>query len=700
MATITPSSSASPLHDVYADNRSENVFGWVQPDEWETVAGPNKHLFVRAQQCAQCRSSPPSPLPCRNDAVPKHPLPFDAVAVDMHPPGSCGAPSCGYGADCCAYSRNASATTTAASLPQLAHARKRPRPSSDFGVTLTDILHRRSCRPISLADLRAFLLAQRVAHRRHPAYVPASDMARSRLLDLDLNLDLDTKRCATATSPPPLPPPCYDEVDALDFLVAYERYRAKWRQLTKAVRQKSPDAAAMVATEDALRPHDALRLDPETQPLRSELDHIVARYLGGRGAAVGPTKLRRAWIAMTKTQVRRPGSGSSDAVTLICPSSSSSKSPSMDSSYDKTEAHLHAAVAAAEGDRDLARLQWMLEVGLVSPDSVSLALHRASLSTHPDVLAPVAEQVHGYLSTHVAPYFLLSAARNLSRATSKGRLATGLACLMVAVTMTALLLVKPSPLAPHRGREGVERAWRVMLTPMWAAAIGYVLAYWTGVCVWLTLRGHREPDEEEEEVGQEEAEEAEEADEEKRNQEDAQLGYECQEEEKDEEGRPRGLEKYMAPELARILRFGRTPPRRPPPSPPIATCAPPPPSDPAAPATIQRNHRIPLVSSVSLIVSVFQPRPHCANPDPTSLVPTTKDAWNFDPHLALPSSPRKRGRVATWGDKAWRWTGFAVGTQKVKDERVRRAHQRSAVVALATDMVATAAVMAMLLAVP
>ncbi|KAJ1028375.1 hypothetical protein NDA16_001542 [Ustilago loliicola] len=235
-------------HDVYADNRDEDIFGWVQPDEWDTIAGPNKNNFLRGD-CVECVTDPDQPS-------------------ESSPTQSCAGPSCGYGAQCCAYSRRATHTQGPAEhapaflLPQ---SNKRAGPSkiadiarveqkSSLGVSLIDIIHGRSCRPISLLDLRTFLHFQRQPHKRLPSYYPASDIQSSAIDHFDLNLD-----STTASPPSPLlpkekqlaPPLHYDEVDALDFLVAYERYVTKFRDQSRSHRLKSPDPATCKAAVSA-----------------------------------------------------------------------------------------------------------------------------------------------------------------------------------------------------------------------------------------------------------------------------------------------------------------------------------------------------------------------------------------------------------------------------------------------------------------
>lgn len=494
-------------HDAHADNRDENIFGWIQPDEWDTVAGPNKNNFLRAD-CVECvTSSETSP-----SSVPS-------------PLRSCGRPSCGYGAPCCEYSRRATHTkgldelappfilrrstksTGPFKLPDLVNIESK----SSLGVNLIDIIHGRSCRPISLLDLRTFLHLQRQPQKRLPSYFPASDMQSTAIDNSNLNLSL----------PFTLPPSSqltekkeaaqrihYDEVDALDFLVAYERYLTHFRDQPRPERLMSPDPATCKAAVRAyvrlhckprnscdltaidvllqggdnadgddeipedisrevlarLKPAD-LGLRPETQPLRVEFDRLVQHYLSSR------------WVFALPSI--RKSSQKSDSVS------------SSDTAFKQS---------ASNTNEQMPRLRWMVDIGLISETELHLSLAECGFSTHPEVLAPVAEAVYAYMSQHVVPYFFISVARNLSPHTKRSRLMVGFVCTSIALVFSVLLIVSPSPLAPHanHGTGKILRWWRLLTAPAWCAGLGYILAYFTGLCVWLTIRGNREPDEEEE----------------------------------------------------------------------------------------------------------------------------------------------------------------------------------------------------------
>ncbi|CBQ72244.1 conserved hypothetical protein [Sporisorium reilianum SRZ2] len=524
--TLAPPDSrwrSATEHDVYTDNRDEDIFGWIQPDEWDTVAGPNKSNFMRGD-CVECAVDQPAAAASATEAA------------DVPPTlQSCGGPSCGYGAQCCEYSRRATHVSGPSQLnPALLLQRSdksgsnskiadlaKVEQKSSLGVSLVDIIHGRSCRPISLLDLRMFLHFQRQPHKRLPSYYPASDMQSSELDLFDLNLDAPSSSATSPTSPNLIKQKSsipqrlhHDEVDALDFLVAYERYITKFRDQPRADRLKSPDPATCKAAVrayvrrackprvssdltalDVLRqgadtpdeisdiPPEALQevlarlkpadlgLEPAAQPLRVEFDRLVHRYLCSRRVCILPSSSR-------KQRKKRDSNSSSD-----------------------TAAHHNEPPSQKLGSSDdekMPQLRWMVDVGLISESELQLCLAECDYSTHPDVLAPIADAVYAYMSQHVVPYFFISVARNLRPNTKRGRLMVGIVCTCIAIALSVLLIVEPSPLAMHSSTGKVVRWWRLVTVPIWCAGLGYILAYFTGLCVWLTLRGNREPDEEEE----------------------------------------------------------------------------------------------------------------------------------------------------------------------------------------------------------
>ncbi|SNX82830.1 uncharacterized protein MEPE_01536 [Melanopsichium pennsylvanicum] len=508
-AVLAPPNSqwrSATEHDVYADNRDEDIFGWVQPDEWDTVAGISKNNFLRGN-CVECVSDQDT----------------NALPLSLH---SCGGPSCGYGGQCCEYSRRATRTQDLSEFAPASLLRRSDKPAgkskiddlakvekrSSLGVSLVDIIHGRSCRPISLLDLRAFLHFQRQTSKRLPSYYPASDMQTSAIDAFDLNIDLPTTLPNSIKETQTPRRFHYDEVDALDFLVAYERYVTKFREQPRANRLKSPDPVTCKAAVRAyvrrqsksrvscdltamdvllsdnaadddsdipeevsrkvlaqLKPTD-LGLRPETQPIRPEFDRLVHRYLCSQRLGVLPSNRKRG-------KKRDPGS------------------PSDAARGNDTPNHF-----GTSKDDNVPRLRWMVDMGLISESDLQLSLAECNFSTHPDVLAPVAEAVYAYMAQHVLPFFFISVARNLSPNTKRGRLLVGVVCTLIALAFSILLIIEPSPLASraNHGTGKIVRWWRLVTAPVWGAGLGYILAYFTGLCVWLTLRGNREPDKEEE----------------------------------------------------------------------------------------------------------------------------------------------------------------------------------------------------------
>ncbi|PWN47091.1 hypothetical protein IE53DRAFT_271546 [Violaceomyces palustris] len=725
--------------------------------------------------------------------------------------------------------------------------------SVSLGVNLIDIIRGRSCRPISLLDLRAFLVLQRDEQKRISSYMPASIMVHSDVLPdlVVLGSTEDTAHGSVASdsrvqgsrakdsksglrlngsslgskdgchertlvdgpildkdSPAKASPPkTHDEVDALDFLVAFEKYKIKFRNLAKLEKVRSPDpyvcveamyahahrqAVVNVDLEDVAEEPNVEAVDrshviveenrfevpfrlatpvevglrPSLQPLRKELNAMVEKFLGPISAAC------------------RTGSGRTGAER-----------------EEKTEP---SEASPSTTIRFKPRLDWMLEVGLLSDHTVSQAILEAEVTTHPDVLAPVAESVHNYLTAHVLPPFFHHVTRNLGERTSKGRLSVAAASFFIALVFSILLIIRPSPLLSGRGN--VSRWWRLLTAPFWCGAIGYALAYRTGICVWLSLRGNRESDEDEE-CEREQIR--------SRISDDAGFSFqEIEDEVAAEAAASKFSNRWLAPEAASLLAFmtgtwrkksaspkqsplrrgenlGTDPAQTGSPSefgsnsgehsPPLALAMPPSctstrnlanegniaassaarnadapgpqsgpspvashhqllsascsglrPSTPSIPPSIPRSqfnekirppsmkeHKIPLIP---LSLGIMK------NPSELHIGPVGREAPNAGPKQRFstrekyqpwipPSSRsshknggaplaevRERGAPLSTGRGAWRsirqWTGFAVGTQKVLDERVRRAQQRKAIQALFTCFSATLLVMIIVVAIP
>lgn len=245
-----------------------------------------------------------------------------------------------------------------------------------------------------------------------------------------------------------------DELDALQFLASYERYRRKFSNLTRSEKNRCPRFTkdGEIGLRSVHSRADSTGLDSnaddssQSLPLRRDLDRILNIYLS-------------------------PSS----------PSNRKSKSNNL----------------TQQSDSKKRRLQWLIDLGLLSEELVSTAISRSESTTHPSILEPIYDVVYHHLSIHVLPNFLLASTRNLSKTTRKGRLAVGLSSLILAILFTILLLLRPSPLSSNDPKTNVLRWFRILTFPLWEAGFGYCIAAKTGVCVWLTLRGNHEPEEEE-----------------------------------------------------------------------------------------------------------------------------------------------------------------------------------------------------------
>ncbi len=225
-----------------------------------------------------------------------------------------------------------------------------------------------------------------------------------------------------------------DELDVLDFLTAFHRWEVRFYSSARSTSTQATEPETEKGQDKASTPRDELRL-------RKEMLQLLSVYFGD--VPVDP------------------------------------KDPSP---IDKQDAPR--------------RLAWMSDLGLLNEQVLQLALREASSQTSPSVLAPLAEAMASYINSHCLPAFFLAKTKNLNRHTERGRLAVGIVCLIIATVLVILLAAKPSPLYTGSDPKGVISRWyRLALAPLWMAGTGYVLAAWTGVCVWLSLRGNREPGE-------------------------------------------------------------------------------------------------------------------------------------------------------------------------------------------------------------
>lgn len=343
-------------------------------------------------------------------------------------------------------------------------------PAPTRTATLSDIIEGRTCRPIALLDLRTFLaqrkeqqeeeqqqnqggrtrsgsaagggsggafdgaafqLADLTADDNNVAQVPSTpsslapggkDAGRSSITATTATTAMDTQGADAVSAAPTIasaPPQCQaaGELNALNFVVAYDRYTRSWRE----------EQEAAAAARDSSRSSSSA-----SQLLQSRFEAIVETYLG--------------------------------------------EIPGRPRSPHHRRTH---------------RMDWLIDLGLLNEDAIAEAISRAgtdSTTGDPQILLPLVTSAFTYLDTHVMPVFLASASQNLSTNTARGRLAVGIVCTTLAVLFSVLLCIEPSPLTGTH----ITRWYRVLTLPLWTAGIGYIIAAFTKVCVWLSLRGNRE----------------------------------------------------------------------------------------------------------------------------------------------------------------------------------------------------------------
>ncbi|KAK0533549.1 hypothetical protein OC835_002972 [Tilletia horrida] len=432
-------------------------------------------------------------------------------------------------------------------------------------ITIFDIVDRRTCRPISLQDLRAHLLAQRALHAKDPnaaldkktqfpdlsllggtptlATAGSSDwISEERDPEKTLTNSLASGQPSSSRRPArgtagrakrkksgrhQRSATSGDDVDALDFIAVFNRYQRRFNALPRAQRIRSPDPALFsTAAEESIAtgvPATAAAAAPVARAgsVRRDMEGAVtveltlrssANLPGGRSESrLGQTAsidfsscapLRKEVALFPSSQPLREQFDDILSRFLGRPAGNDNSLVSEKDGQD--EKHILARKPRSPTDR----LRWMVDIGLVSQEQISQVLAEADLSTHPQVLAPLADKVAVYLNDHIVPDFLEASTSNLSRGTQLGRLAVGLSCTTLAILFTVLLVVNPSPFRPRPHADpqapalpspphtDVSRWWRLLTAPLWCAGIGYVLAAWTGVCVWLTIRGNHEPGDE------------------------------------------------------------------------------------------------------------------------------------------------------------------------------------------------------------
>ncbi|PWN20243.1 hypothetical protein BCV69DRAFT_204064 [Microstroma glucosiphilum] len=324
-------------------------------------------------------------------------------------------------------------------------------------ITLADIVGGRTCRPIALSDLRIYLAKQRDIEDANELLAPAIDTTSFQLSELPQQGNLSTastenlrvqaspvedyarEKVAISFVEPTahLQSQASGEYSAVEFVVAFDRYARQYRSLTAQQKQ----AMAGPATS-------------ANQAMRERFDRLVQRH-------VGPL----------------PGS-----------TVSRSRSSSAATKSDKGKTITTGLMPISPRPRPTCRLQWMIDLGLLDEGVVSLALSEAGLTTDPEVLLPVVNCIVSHVDTYVLPSFLEAASRNLGKGTSNGRLYSGISLTALAILFTVLLCIEPSPLTGTN----ISRWYRLLTFPLWAFGIGFIFAAYTGVCMWLSLRGNRD----------------------------------------------------------------------------------------------------------------------------------------------------------------------------------------------------------------
>lgn len=391
--------------------------------------------------------------------------------------------------------------------------------NTNSGVTLADIVEGRTCRPIALIDLRTWL----VTHRETTAVASPPSLVRLELPDLNQDEATGSQssrsraslsseaareksssyglRSGRAADDEEAAEPAtqankdaqaraaqaiFGELDALNFVVAYDRYTRRFRTLTLAQKAQAPRPCDIVDRSSQLAPGRLERRD----------SNILKTGATSPGLARGDM-LRRPSSILSDMPSGEPSAPKQQPFrerfnrlldTYVGPVASSPTSPIWRAISNDPKANSVAESTTVTSSHSR-RLDWMTELGLVDESLVSQALADAIHTTNPEVLLPLVDAVSRYLDAHVIPDFMSHASKNLSSTTSHGRLSVGITCTAIALLFSVLLCIDPSPLT----KTSIPRWYRILTFPFWTAGFGYMIAAKTGVCVWLSLRGNREP---------------------------------------------------------------------------------------------------------------------------------------------------------------------------------------------------------------
>lgn len=263
------------------------------------------------------------------------------------------------------------------------------------------------------------------------------------------------------------------ELAALDFLVAFNRYKASFFALHPS--QQAPDPYTVIEQLSTVgidaRPPVPPK-DPGYSPVvftspqgrSSSFPALPGRVLLPAGPTGSPTNSK----PVEGHGRQRSGPSGSDPLPLLV----------LDPTVQPLRSELQVIV-----DSYLSGFSSTLLMSIVPSDLISLALSETELTTHPSTLLPVANTLTTHFNSKVLPHFFRDAVINLSRTTSQGRLLMAILIFVIAMGLSAMFIVLKS----------VFPRWsRLALTPLYLASIGYAIGSQTGLCFWLAWRGTRE----------------------------------------------------------------------------------------------------------------------------------------------------------------------------------------------------------------
>ncbi|KAG8893129.1 hypothetical protein FRC01_013766, partial [Tulasnella sp. 417] len=269
------------------------------------------------------------------------------------------------------------------------------------------------------------------------------------------------------------------ELAALDFLVAFNRYKASFFALHPS--QQAPDPYTVIEqlstvgidARPPVPPKDpgyspVVFVSPQGRPsdeqVKSTFPALPGRAVLPESTSGLPSNPKPVEGHGRKRSVPSDG----DGLPLLV----------LDPTVQPLRSELQVIV-----DSYLSGFASTLLMSIVPSDVISLALSETELTTHPSALLPVANTLMAHFNNKVLPFFFRDAVVNLSRTTSHGRLLMAILIFVIAMGLSAMFIVLKS----------VFPRWsRLALTPLYLASIGYAIGSQTGLCFWLAWRGTRE----------------------------------------------------------------------------------------------------------------------------------------------------------------------------------------------------------------